>query len=357
MLFEIDEAAKRLRKHTSFWAIGELELEDYLKTSDVQGNPNQLDPEVFGEELFFVKNQSRTRQGKRLDILALDRRGNGTVIELKKDRGKLGVETQALQYVADVAKYRGHAFLSNYKISGARDDVLAFLDEGVRIEDINKNTRMILMARYFDDGLLSMGHWLAENNVAFRCISFAPIVVEGRKYLSFSVVFDQTAASTRHSADFSAEQREPRAFWHNIGSSDESWWLHLLDNGEISANWDNEPGDRGETVLTSYIKDDVVFAYASGIGCVGYATVGSTGASGYELVDAGSIKDVFPQSGQHLHRKGVNWRAATRDFRKAIPVSELRNKFNITHPVQTSSAIRTGDTERLKRALDERSDL
>jgi len=360
MIFRVNVSSRQLERHTQYWDIAELTLEHYLITSDSMGVTSILDPDIFGEELFFVRSQARTTAKKRLDMLALDKNGNGSVIELKKDKGKLGVDTQALQYMADMSKYKGRSFLAKFGLRKREDDLRAFLHEDIDLDSINQRSRIILVARYFDEALLSMGEWLAENNVAFRCISFSPVLIGQEKYINFSVVFDQTTPSTRRHVEFSREQRNAQCFWHNIGAKNESWWKYLLNTGQISAGFDNEPGDRGESILLNYLKGDTVFAYVSRIGCVGYGVIDSNAnqkGKAYKLVKPGSKEDTFPTQGKHLHRRSVEWKAAILDFSNAIPVERLKSEFNITHPIQTSSTIRSGETEILKTKLQQQNEL
>jgi RecB family endonuclease NucS len=100
MLFKISPAHRSLERVRSDWAPSELELESYL-ISQAEANVKVMSESVFGEPLLLVRKQVRTSTRTRADILALDRAGNGVIIELKKNAGRLGVETQALQYLAD----------------------------------------------------------------------------------------------------------------------------------------------------------------------------------------------------------------------------------------------------------------
>ena len=110
-----------------------------------------LSETVFGESLLLVDNQVRTRNEKRADILALDRAGNAVIVELKRDWGQLGVETQALQYLADFSQYKGKAFLDKFVPQDLqRATVKGFLG-AVPDENINKHPRIILVARTFDE--------------------------------------------------------------------------------------------------------------------------------------------------------------------------------------------------------------
>ncbi|PYI71845.1 MAG: hypothetical protein DMF08_07550 [Verrucomicrobia bacterium] len=144
-----------------------------------------LNEEIFKEPLLLLSSQVRTRLKKRADLLAIDRDGNGVVIELKRHHGSMGVDTQALQYLSDFSSHRGMGFLSRFKKGDEKsvEEVRGFLGDAVAIDDINKATRVILVARSFDETLYSMGEWLCSMGVAYRCIAYTPFNV-GRKTFS-----------------------------------------------------------------------------------------------------------------------------------------------------------------------------
>ena len=52
---------------------------------DILSRNDILDSNIFGEPLLLVKQQARTHERKKADILALDLNGNSVIIELKKD--------------------------------------------------------------------------------------------------------------------------------------------------------------------------------------------------------------------------------------------------------------------------------
>jgi hypothetical protein len=82
---------------------------------------------------------------------------------------------QALQYLASFSVFKGLEFLSKFGEGAAlRDRVQGFLGDEVRLEEVNRRSRIILVARSFDPTLFSMGEWLAKAGVAFRCIEYTP---------------------------------------------------------------------------------------------------------------------------------------------------------------------------------------
>ncbi len=149
--------------------------------------------------------------------------------------------------------------------------------------------------------------------------------------------------------------REPEFFWHNVGFRSKgdassrlreasrgislarrnNWWRYLLRNGEVSANRKNEPGDRGEKLLKSYIAGDRIIVYAGGYGAIGWGVVEEPR---YALVGEGSVRDVFPRSLNRHRLKGISWKERTENLEDALPISGIR-KIGVHLPIQTSERI------------------
>jgi hypothetical protein len=350
VLFKVTENEKSLSAVRSVWSPKELELEKLLVSPADDAYAQVLSEAVFGEPLLLISNQVRTRTQKRADILALDRGGNAVIIELKRDFGQLGVETQALQYLADFSTYKGESFLSRFADNESqREDVLSFLGNEARVEDINKNSRIILVARAFDETVFSLGEWLSSKGVAFRCVAYTPIAVGPDKFVSFSIAFDRSVGAL-FPLKFTATAREPGFYWHNIARADEQWWQFLVNTGQIPACFEDSPGDQGEKILNRYVGGDVVIAYAKGFGAVGWGEViaGNT----YRLLEEGSKDDFL--GGSCLHRLSVRWRAVAKKLNEAIPAEYIRNEFGIYHPISTSVSMNPEGGKRLTAALSER---
>jgi len=134
MIFEVDSETKTLNAYKSFWNPRELELERYLISTAEEEEVPTLNSSVFGETLLLVSNQVRTRTSKRADILALDRMGNSVIIELKRKDSPLGVETQALQYLADFSKFKGRTFIKRFSgdSPGLEENIYGFLGDEVK---------------------------------------------------------------------------------------------------------------------------------------------------------------------------------------------------------------------------------
>ncbi len=333
---------EQLEVYTEYWSPSEKEIEDLIISSSDKENLI-LKEDIFGEEFFFIGNQIIDKNRKRLDMIALDKNANGVIIELKKDKGQLGVDMQALQYLSSNSQYKGKEFIKKYKLFEQEELLESFFNDEVHIDDINRKSRIVLLARYFDNSLFSMGSWLSEQGISFKCISYDPISVRDEKFISFSVVNDQPADTTQYKARFNKARQENFFFWHNLGGGDEPWFEYLFKTGQITASYSNQEGDRGEEILRNYTEGDRIFAYGSGVGCIGYGTIEKLD---YRLIEPGSSGDVFPKSGHHLHRLSIKWKY-TLGIKDAINANELRSEYKIAHPIQTSSKIKRGDTDKL----------
>lgn len=337
----------------SYWNLSEFDLEEYIML-DEQSDEPILNRAIFGESLLPIRNQVRTKHGKRADILALDRFGNAVIIELKKDEIRLGVETQALQYLAEFSTYKGERFVSHfsksYRSGSLEDDIERFTEAGVRIVDINKKSRIILMARNIDPVLFSMGRWLADQNIAFRCIEYTPFEIHGDHYLSFSTVFDQSPAEL-YPLVFS---RESQYFWHNIGKPPKThemqlWWDYLIRKNEIATGFGNRIGDEGEQILREYKQGDTIIAYASGYGAVGWGIVENPDS--YRLLSPGITGDEL--NGLMLHRLNVSWQSVAKKLNDAVSAGEIKS-LGGHHPIPTKVSIEKPVAKRLIAELDKR---
>jgi hypothetical protein len=310
----------------------ESDLEKLLVAKE-NAESKQLNSSIFGEELLIIDNQSHTGQGKRADILAIDRQGNMVVIELKRDKAALGVDTQALQYLASYSSLKGINFINKFEDQISKDNILGFLGDDVKPESINSSSRIILIARSFDETLFSMGEWLSEQGVAFRCISYHPYDIGNENYITFSIAFDRSKA-TIYRLGSTANERDSKVFWHNIGGEEnqEEWWQFLAKHNQIACGFTNSPDDQGAKIMHRYIAGDHIIAYASKKGAVGWGIVKNPNT--YKIIDPGASGDFL--KGKMRHRLEVEWKSVTKDMTKGIKSNYIKEKFGIHHPVSTS---------------------
>lgn len=341
-------------------------LELLLTSTDDDGRPNSalLDENVFGERLYLIGRQFRTRQDKRLDVLALDERGRAVVIELKRDHAILGVDTQALQYLADVSAYSGEEFLDKYLEDRGNGDRKRQILDALEVppDEINRKQRIILIARSFDPSLYSMGEWLASQGISFRCIRYGRYTIGDQDMLTFAVAFDRAAEPVYRIRQSERVSRGPASFWLGTGSwvreggKAEQWWRAHVEGGFVSCGFDGRLDDRGTEILDGMLRNgDTVFAYMPGVGAIGYGVVNGP----YKLWPP---SDQDPLGNEHLHRRPVRWKvwldpSSLLDGHSAIRPADLRSPELPSHPIATAARIRDErKAEALRRAMDQRAD-
>jgi len=159
-------------------------------------------PDILGEPLLVITNEfagfDRTRE--RSDILALDRRGNLVVIELKRDESGRQ-DLQALRYAAYSSTLTLDDLLEIYvdyqrragrtvDMETATADFEAHAHGALLGETIDENTRprIMLVARSFQDELVWTCLWLIESyEMDITCVQIVPYEVSGKRFLSSSV--------------------------------------------------------------------------------------------------------------------------------------------------------------------------
>ncbi len=97
MIFTYDKTDKQIKSlpETDFKTQKILERQDIEKWVE-------CNPELLGEDLFIITTEfdKFDKTNERLDLLALDKEGNLSIIELKRDSSGKNVELQALKYAA-----------------------------------------------------------------------------------------------------------------------------------------------------------------------------------------------------------------------------------------------------------------
>ncbi len=193
-----------------------------------------------------------------------------------------------------------------------------------------------------------MGEWLSNNSVAFRCIQYQPCEIDNQRFVSFSVSFDRSK-DILNPLILGTITREPRYYWHNIAKADQKWWELLVSKKQIPACFDSMPGDEGERILTGYIAGDTIIAYASGYGAVGWGVIEKP--SSYCLIEKGSSEDYL--DGDCMHRLSINWKTTAEKLGNAITAKDVREKFEIYHPMRTSVSIDSAKAKELINTIDQ----
>lgn len=362
MIYRIKKEATRIVKESVSKGdiFEEREIECFLvPTTKEDSEMVNLDEDIFEEEnLLFLNNQVHikisvkgSRSQRILDILAIDENGSIVIIELKKSSADIEASTQSLHYISLL---NGLTYREVFQITDQSENSTSIADEkNIRLDDKVSSFRIILVAQDFHPSVFSLGEWFGEKGIGFKCIKFNTFRLDAKSGENF--IFFKTVFNTYQKGSYKLVQKEAsllqnaNIYWYNIalgGNHVQSKWNILLKNNFITAGFKGEKGDKGERLLTSYLRKGMkIIAYASGIGALGVAEITNEPDTCYSLVEKGSELDFF--DGGHLHRLQVTWLAGVNDIKEAISAARIKEEFKIPTPVQTSCVINNQDQAKI----------
>lgn len=229
MLFSVDIASKTASAVTHV-TLAQLQLRERYDLQEwILQNPS-----ILGEDLLVITSEYSgfDKTAERLDVLALDRRGVLTVIELKRSAVGTAAELQALRYgaycstlslpdVCDLfAAYESRRAKSAVTMGEAEQRIRAFVNE----PDFNALTdkpRIIIGAEEFSPEITATVLWLRTFGMDISCIRLRPYSVANQLLLDSSVIIPLPEARNfqirREKKE--AGQSQPRE--RDIGSPDD----------------------------------------------------------------------------------------------------------------------------------------
>lgn len=223
MLFKIDIEGKRAShvKHGSLadWQLRErYDLQEWILH----------DPTLLGEDLLIITSEFSgfDRTAERLDVLAIDKEGVLTVVELKRSAIGTAAELQALRYAAycstmslkdvteEMAKYESKRSKTDVTSADAEGRIKQFINEPDFAELADK-PRIILGAEEFSPEITSTVLWLRTFNVNISCVRLRPYLLENQLLLESSVLIPLPEAKEyqirREIKDAAENASRPRA--------------------------------------------------------------------------------------------------------------------------------------------------
>lgn len=131
-------------------------------------------PDILGEELLIINKELPLPSGIRLDLLAIDKKANLVIIELKRDDSGIDVERQAIKYTSycsnflqeDIFKYYAEYLESDE--DEAQLKIEEFIDE--ELNKLNEKQRIILVSKEFHSDVISAVLWLRDYEIDIECV-------------------------------------------------------------------------------------------------------------------------------------------------------------------------------------------
>ena len=254
-LYTVDTANKKLKPLD----ITQLKQHNLTERYDLQ-EWLVSHPEALGEELLIIQKEfdGFDGTGERLDLLALDTKGQLVLIENKRDDSGRDAVWQALKYASYVAPFTAEDiinvyanYLSKYKpIDADLDDdayepdhiedtasllIERFLSENSETDWMSMlnpkaTQRIILVAGEFRKEVTNTALWLIEREIDVKCVKVTPYILNSQLLVDIKQIIPVPEASeymvrlSRKDAEIKViRQRE-----NSLGQVRLAYWTQLL---------------------------------------------------------------------------------------------------------------------------------
>lgn len=160
-------------------------------------------PDILGEELLIIQKEfdGFNDTQERLDLLALDKKGNLVIIENKLDDTGRDVVWQALKYTSYCSTLKTSQVIKLFqdyldKYIGAEQDskslILDFLETEEETLLLNgSDQRLVLVANNFRKEVTSTVIWLLDHDIQIQCFKATPYSMGDELFLQMDQIIPQ----------------------------------------------------------------------------------------------------------------------------------------------------------------------
>ena len=290
------------------------------------------DPSIVGLDVLVIGRQVVTDFYGRIDILAIDREGDLSIIELKRDRTPRDIVGQILDYASWVAKLttkRVHEIAVS-KLGQRLETAFRDRFEAPLPENLNGGHSMVIVASEFDASSKRIVEYLAEEHGLNINTAFFRIFEEnGQQLLATDWLMDQQEVVERAVS----RKKAPWTGYYYVNAGHEPdvrSWEDMRKFGFIAAGYGRFYSGR----LEQLSNGDPIYVYQKSAGYIGYGIVRSSAAMSkdFELEDGRKLEEIELEQPAILHDLddaemadyfvGVDWK-------KTLPISEAQTFLGV----------------------------
>lgn len=139
----------------------------------------EKNPEIIDDNLLIIGKEVELPSGIRIDLLAIDKKSNLIILELKRDDSGKNVDWQAIKYASYCSNYTASDIFRQfalYKVTSeeeAKSKIEEFIDAD-NFEELNQNQKIILVSKEFHSDVVSSVLWLREKGIEISCVKITP---------------------------------------------------------------------------------------------------------------------------------------------------------------------------------------
>ena len=229
--------------------------------------------EILGlGRLLVIGRQVATRTGKRIDLLAMDEKGDLHVIELKKDRTPRDVVAQALEYgnwaqALSFEEIRDR-YASHHDGEDFSSDFATYF--GADLPDaVNTGHHLVVVSTGLDLSTEQIVEYVRGYGVPINVLFFQYLRDGDREYLARSWLEDPIDAVVPTGRTKKQEQWNGRDFFVAVGEDEHRNWDDMIRYGFVSAGH----GEKYRKAMANLFEGARAWAYIPGTGYVGVGRV------------------------------------------------------------------------------------
>ena len=175
-MYKVDIDNKTLKRMTKTTFCNKKLKERYDIQEWVEKNP-----EIIDEDLLIIGKEVPLPSDIRIDLLAIDKKSNLVIIELKRDDSGRNVDWQAIKYASYCSNFTNTEIFRLYaEYLGTTEDeaeteIEKFI-EAENFEELNNKQRIILVSKEFHSDVISAVLWLRDYGIELSCVRFTPYI-------------------------------------------------------------------------------------------------------------------------------------------------------------------------------------
>jgi len=177
-MYKVDIENKRLIRMNQTTFVHEKLKERYDIQEWVEKNP-----EIIENNLLIIGKEVPLPSDIRLDLLAIDKKSNLVILELKRDDSGRNLDWQAIKYASYCSNFtQSDIFRQFAEYLGTNEDeaetkIEEFID-AENFEELNQHQRIILVSKEFHSDVVSSVLWLRDYSIDVSCVRLTPYIDE-----------------------------------------------------------------------------------------------------------------------------------------------------------------------------------
>jgi len=139
----------------------------------------EKNPEIIEENLLIIGKEVVLPSDIRLDLLAIDKKSNLVILELKRDTSGKNIDWQAIKYASYCSSFSNTDIFRQFaEYLGTNEDeaetkIEEFID-AENFENLNEKQRIILVSKEFHSDVVSSVLWLRDYGIDVSCVKLTP---------------------------------------------------------------------------------------------------------------------------------------------------------------------------------------